>query len=295
MSWLEDKQKITEAYFTAINKNNLELYRVVSLHLQEVQPIFPLLQFILSRIETVTVLTTSDKLWDAEIILRSALETFVKFTFITSADKIEREKRLDEYWNLLAEVNAIKHSEQAKLNLKFLGHLETHNIAFTPILLPKKDENTLRSKWSKSARQKLEQKWSFTEMVASISKNYRGKPLELFTTLTHGYRMSSHVTHGDETGILIIVERNERTQEEQNVANFAHYLRLLSDSNVYCAFVAVETMNYLNLDNNFFFKNQEILKEIDSLTEKYHNNLFEDPLYTKFRTQKKDPTSQNSE
>lgn len=284
MTWLEDKQKISQTYFAAINANNIELFGAIKPHLKEVQPILPLIEFIIDRLETVTTLTTDDRLWDAEIILRSAMETFIKFVFITSADKPEQEKRLDEYWNLLAEINSIKQSEQAKKNLKHLGQNEIHKVAYSPILLTDEQENLLRAKWSKVERQKLEQKWSFTEMVSSLSKNYRGKPMEIFVTLSHGYRMSSHVSHGDETGILIIRERNSRTQEEQDIANFSHYLRLLSDSFTYCAFVAIETMNFLNLDKEFFFKNQETLKDIQTLTDKYHSDLFADKDYDKYRT-----------
>jgi hypothetical protein len=283
LPWTDDKLKITDAYFEAINKNNLELFRIIKLHLRELDGILPILEFIVERLETVATLTVENRIWDAEIILRSAIETFVKYVFITTADKDEREKRLDEFWNLLAEVNSLKQSEQAKKNLIHLGKLETHNLAYSPMLLTEVKETELRTKWTKAERQKLEQKWSFTEIVNSLSKNYRGKPMEIFITLTHGYRMSSHVTHGDETGILIIRERNSRSFEDRELAYFTHYLRLLSDVFTFCAFMGVETMNLLGLDKDFFFKNQETLKDIQMLTEKYHSDLFKDKDYDKYR------------
>lgn len=283
LPWTEDKQKITEAYFEAINKNNLELFRIIKLHVKELDGILPILEFILERLETVATLTVDNRIWDAEIVLRSAIETFVKYVFITTADENERKVRLDEFWNLLAEVNSLKQSEQAKKNLTHLGGLETHNLAYSPMLLPEEIETRLRTKWTKVQRQKLEQKWSFTEIVNSLSKNYRGKPMEIFITLTHGYRMSSHVTHGDETGILIIRERNSRPFIDRELAYFTHYLRLLSDVFTFCAFIGVETMNLLGLDKDFFFKNQVSLKEIQMLTEKYHSDLFQDEDYDKYR------------
>lgn len=283
LPWAEDKQKITEAYFEAINKNNLELFRIIKIHEKELDGVLPILEFILERLGTVANLTVDNRIWDAEIVLRSAIETFVKYVFITTADESERKIRLDEFWNLLAEVNSLKQSEQAKKNLAHLGGLDTHNLAYSHMLLPEEIETELRTKWTKSERQKLEQKWSFTEIVNSLSKNYRGKPMEIFIAITHGYRMSSHVTHGDETGILIIRERNSRPFEDRELAYFAHYLRLLSDVFTFCAFIGIETMNLLGLEKDYFSKNQESLKDIQVLTEKYHNDLFQDKDYDKYR------------
>lgn len=43
----------------------------------------------------------------------------------------------------------------------------------------------------------------------------KGNSLENIVPLSYGYRMSSHVMHGDETGIQIINERNSRPEEEK--------------------------------------------------------------------------------
>lgn len=283
LPWIQDKKIITEAYFEAINKNNIELFRIIKDHLKEVEPILPLIEFIIERLETVTDLIVNDKIWDAEIILRSAIETFVKLVFITTASIPERGNRILEYWIYLSEINSIKQSDQAKKNLKHFKHLETHNLANLPIILSEELEKELRKKWTKSERQQLEQKWSFTEIVNSLAKDYRGKPMELFETLSHGYRLSSHVVHGDETGILIIRERNNRQYYNKELAYFGHYLRLLSDVSVYCTLIGVECMNFLNLNSEYFFKNQDSLKDVNELAEKYHKELFQDSDYDNYR------------
>ena len=285
MGWNQDKILITERFFEAININNVELFGVIKENFEEVNQIFPLVNFIISRLETVTTLTTSNRPWDAEIVLRSALETFVKLMFITTATGHERSKRIDEYWNLLPEITSIKQSNQAKKNLEFFGESETHRLAYSPLILPEEVEKELRKKWPKSDRQRLEQKWSFSEIVLSISRENKGHPLEMLGTLTHSYRMSSHVLHGDETGVLMIEERQSRSQEEQDKVNAAHYLRLLSDSSACSAFTAIETMNFLGLHDKkkFFFENQNSLNDIQELIENYHANVFEYPDYDKYR------------
>lgn len=288
MSWNQDKKLITERYFEVININNVELFGIIKENFDEINQVFPLIKFIISRLETVTSLTTNDRLWDAEIVLRSALETFVKYMFITTANGEERAQRIDEYWNLLSEISSLKQSMQAKRNLEFFGESEIHRLAYSHLILPDNLEKELREKWPKPDRQRLEQKWSFSKIVLSISRDNKGTPLEMLTTLAHSYRMSSHVMHGDETGILIIEERESRTQEEQDKANAGHYLRLMSDCSVYSAFVAIETMNFLDLSDKkkFFFENQNQLNDIQELIEKYHGKVFDDPDYDKYRKNK---------
>lgn len=285
MSWNHDKPIITQRYFETINLNNLELIGTIKENYDNVKQIFPLLEFVLTRLETVTTLVIDDRIWDAEIILRSALETFVKFIFITTADKNEQEIRIEEYWNSLAEINSLKLSEQGRKNLEYFGESEIHRLAYLPLILPEELEKELRKKWTKTERQKLEQKWSFTQMVLSISKDYKGQPLEMLVTLSHSYRMSSHVMHGDETGLLIIKERENRSPEEYEKAHAGHYLRLLSDCSVFCAFLGIETMSFLGMHEkrDFYFKNLNKLDDIQELVSKYHGKVFEDEMYNKYR------------
>ena len=96
MSWKKDKIIISQRYFETININNLELFGIIRENLDELKQVFPIIKFIISRLDTVSVLTTNDRLWDAEIVLRSALETFLKFMYISSSKGEERAKRIDE-------------------------------------------------------------------------------------------------------------------------------------------------------------------------------------------------------
>lgn len=283
MTWLDDKQLITERYFEAINVCNIELFGRIKKKLEVARPILPLITFIIERLGTVTTLVTQDRIWDAEIVHRTALETFVKFLFITSADKEEQKIRLNEYWQELEEINRIKQSEQAKKNLVQFGHIEHMRVAYSPNVLQPDEEVRLKAKWNKVSRQKLEQKWSFSEMLNTLAKDYKGKPMEMFTGLAHHYRMASHVGHGDETGVLIIAEREGRPQEQKDIANFAHYLRLMSDSFSYCMWTATETMIFLNEDPKFFLDLQKSLKDVYELSHKHSEKLYEDPDYDKYR------------
>lgn len=286
-SWNNDQRSITESYIGAINRNNFKLFEIIKDHSDRMKPIYPLVEFILERLECVMFLTTNWRLWDAEIVLRSAMETYVKLAFITSAaTQEEKELRLNEYWNLLSEVLELKESEQAKKNLRTVPESEVHQIAFSPIILTEEKERLLREKWPKKERQRLEQKWSFSEILNSLSKNYNGSPMPTFDLLSYSYRTASHVSHGDETGVLIIRERNGRSEEEQNKANIGHYLRFLSDVLNYCTQTSFECVTFLKLpkeEYKSFIDNLRGIKEIEHLEKKYKGRVFDDVAYDKYR------------
>ncbi len=283
--WEEDKIAIEEKYLELLNGSNILLFGIVKDHLVAAQPIIPIVTFIMQRLETVVELTSSYRIWDAEIVLRSAMETFVKLLYITTASDDDRSKRLDEFWISLAEINSIKMSEQAKKNLKIFGESEVHRVAYMPLLLPEHLEVELSEKWPRKKRQEVEKRWSFTEIINYIASERKGTPWENITALSHGYRMSSHVAHGDEIGIQIIEERNSRSDEERNKSDRSHYLRLLSDCLVFTTQTGAMTMLYLELDNDqhLFFDIMKDIQSIEELEAKYKDKIFEESYYDKYR------------
>lgn len=283
MEWNTDKQKINAAYFAAINANNILLFQVIHDHYDKLQEVFPLIEFVLERVDAVTTLIESEQLWDADIIVRSALETLVKFAFIAEADETERPQLLHEFWFDLSEISNLKLSEQAKKNLKHTSEKEIYRLAYSSLVLSEEDELSLRSKWPRKVRSTLEQKWSFTGIVNFISEKNKGNPMESFEFITHIYRMSSHITHGDEIGINMIIERKSRIEAERVAVHRAHYLRLISDCYYYCLLTAIYTMKYLKLEPKLFMDLQKSLDEVQELVHQYHMIPFEDELYDKYR------------
>lgn len=284
--WEEDKTTITKKYTELFNSSNIMLFDIIRNHLEATKMIFPIITFILERIDTVIELAERYKIWDAEIVLRSAIETFTKFMYIATASKEEKEQRIDEFWNSLAEINSIKMSEQAKKNLKIFGNSEIHRIAYLPLILPDEIEAELREKWPRKKRQEVEKRWSFTEIINEIALKNQGTPLENITALSHGYRMSSHVTHGDETGIQIINERDSRPEEDRNKAYRGHFLRLFSDCFAFTIQIGILTMTYLDLqDEKIHFVNiMEQINDIKDLEAKYKDKIFEESYYDKYRS-----------
>lgn len=278
MDILNDKEKITEGFMQGINICNIEVMKIIKNNFEEVKPYFPLIGFIVERLSTVTDLAIRGYNWDAEIIYRSALEAFVKFNYMATANEEERKIRQKEYWEDLFEINALKLSEQAKKSLSVHKYDDTARLAFKPMVLTEQMESFLREKWPRVDRKKLEQKWSVTEMIVSLAKIDRS-----IIGFSHNYRYASHVTHADETGVLMINEREQRSDEEREIANMAHYVRLLSDAFFFCATIGIQVCMLTKTKSNFFSELVKSTSEIYQLGIKYLEKLQEDKIYDKHR------------
>ncbi len=196
---------------------------------------------------------------------------------------MDRPKLLQEFWHDLTEIYTIKLSDQAKKNLTRSGDDEIHRLAYTPQVLSEDEEARLRAKWSKASRTQLEQKWSFGGIVAALSKKNKGTPMEAIDFMTHTYRMSSHIAHGDEMGINLIRERESRDFQGKIDVTIAHYLRLMSDGFSYCLLTALYTCQYLNVNSDFFLELNQSLKKYDPMINEYHMAPFKDNIYDRYR------------
>ncbi|MEZ4935074.1 MAG: hypothetical protein R2788_23445 [Saprospiraceae bacterium] len=268
MNWEKDKHTIVSTYYHCIDINNKELFDRLEKHYEKCNRLYPIIRFISERLSTVWFLTLHDKLWDADIIDRSVLEVIIKLTFILkSPDKNEFETRLNEYWNDLWEISSLKHSDQAKKQLTYFKDRHSQ-LAYIPLLLSEEEEMKLREKWNRKDRNRLTQKWSFSEMLFSLMKDYDGQPFDMLIGLAHEYRMCSHIAHGDESGIGMIDERKSRKEDEREAVHRGHFIKLLSNCLAYSSWVSLNVMNYLKKKINSSFQKIYLrLSEIKRLKE----------------------------
>lgn len=180
--------------------------------------------FIHERIDSMLILIVNNCFWDADIILRSVAEASVKLAYVSSFNDEKNENiKINEFWNELAEINRIKQSKQAK------EIAETINIKsklLTDLILPIDEENILREKWTKKERQKIEQPWSYNEMIKVIAKETNRNEI---LCLNRNFTQSSHLIHADETALGVIAERKQRNNEDKILQYILHENRLYSD------------------------------------------------------------------
>ncbi|MDZ4356323.1 MAG: DUF5677 domain-containing protein [Variovorax sp.] len=187
------------------------------------------LHFYGERCQAVNLLLQDDKLWDCDILMRSALECATRFLFVSVAEGEERARCVEEYTFLLNEIEDLQRSEKTRTAAEQASDPDSAMLLGGAVLSPERLAE-LRQKWPKSKRTTLLQKWSFSEMARTLRSVHR-KEIDLrpFGGFLHTYAVSSHLIHADQTAMNLIWERRERPAQELDALVAAHTARLITD------------------------------------------------------------------
>ena len=227
------------------------------------------LNYFSERCQSVNVLLQVGKLWDADIIMRSALECVTRFIFVGIAPPGERERRIYEYVVGLNEIENIQRSEKAK-NFVSVSTDEIEVMLVGGVVLSPEREAELRDRWPKSKRSIIKQKWSFSEMAREIT-GFQDGFLDLtgYKALLHRYGLSSHLIHADQTAIDLSWDRENREPQVKKALEQAHYARLATEQ-VSMLFMCWRVMAYAMGAES---RNVEVVKSLRKLNERadvYH-------------------------
>ncbi|WP_027911870.1 DUF5677 domain-containing protein [Pseudomonas sp. URIL14HWK12:I7] len=210
-----------------------ELQRVIE-KTREIDPKYSshagmVLHYYSERCQSINLLLQEWKLWDCDIIMRAALECATRFLFVSIAPPEERGLRIDEYSVLLNQIEDLQRSERAKPFATESNNQDTQMLIGGVILSPDQ-EAELRAKWPKSKRNALKQKWSFTEMARVLCEFHDdGIDLRGYKSFLHGYGISSHFIHSDQTAMDLIWDRATREPQERALLERAHFARLATE------------------------------------------------------------------
>lgn len=187
------------------------------------------LHFYGERCQSVSLLLQDGKLWDCDILMRSAIECATRFLFVSMAEGNERQIRIEEYAVLLNEIEDLQRSEKARTAAEQASDPDSAMLLGGAVLSPERFAD-LRAKWPKPKWAALTQKWSFSEMVRVLRAVHR-KEIDLrpFGALLHTYAVSSHLIHADRTAMNLIWERSERPAQERDALVAAHTARLITE------------------------------------------------------------------
>ena len=136
-----------------------------------------LLHYYSDRIQSLSLLNQNGRLWDAEIVYRSALECSTRLIYVCIADEAEKKVRVKEFFHDLQEVEYLERTNKAEAAVTNSDKEQTRTLV-GGVVLSKEKELKLREKWPKKARKLLKQKWSFAEMVRERTY-YNNKSLDL--------------------------------------------------------------------------------------------------------------------
>ena len=196
--------------------------------------------------ESVLILIGNLKLWDAEILIRSIFEGTIKYLFLSIGNMEERKNKFNEFIKILPDISHLKRHKRITTLLEFANSFpEEEADNFRKLLLSENDFNEYTKKYPKTLIKKIEQKWSFNEMIKEISTAYSDyKSLLGFGYI---YGMNSHFIHKDGDSINLYLDRFFRNEERQLSIELAHSVREFSDL---ISMAALRTKVLLSLYNH---------------------------------------------
>ena len=188
-----------------------------------------LLRYYVDRGHAVLSLLQDRLDWDAEILLRTCYECASKTLFIALSPAPEREQLVWEFWVPLGEVADRKTARKALFAENVVPDTPSRARDVLRLL---RDPGMIRDRLglSKKARRRLEQKWSFSELVESLTELQVGdQKLAEARSLLHGYGMASHLVHADSRAMELMLDRALRPSVDLRLLQDGHAARIVSD------------------------------------------------------------------
>ena len=224
--------------------------------------------------ESALLLIGKVRLWDAEILIRSVLEGTVRFMFLCNSDEGPREQRVQEYWEDLPESENIRtHNRLQHILSQVDNPLADEWRPFRDLLLKEEEIGDLQQKYPKNIRGKMEQQWSFGNIVTVMKLS--GLPELDFRAMTFNYGLSSHLIHKDATALKLAWDRVFREDDRRNALELAHGTRMLSDI---FTFSSLRTMLFYKVQKedtktlkNILENQRPYLEEIEQAFRKWHD------------------------
>jgi hypothetical protein len=249
-----------------------------------IKSVAPIVRYIGERCQAFTMLMQYGYLWDADIVMRCVMEASIRIGYLSYTEEAERKNRANEYWESLSEINRLRQSDRAKLAVQTLDE-KNLNLGLGPIILSPKEEAQLRDKWSSQKRHDIEQKWSFTRIIASLEQHMvKTTGSSAIKSALWVYGLSSHLIHADETAIRVTQDRTERPKPEREKMIFAHAARLLSDEISYIIFVSSAVTYALGESHNelraLMNKTKPLFVQLNSLNDAFYDYIVGDGTFS---------------
>jgi hypothetical protein len=216
----------------------------------------------LTSISALTLIGNS-QFWSSEILLRAVFEGTFKYAFLCIGDEGDRKSKTDEYLNQLPEIATIK--EQQRLRDLFASVDNPTGDEWTilrKVLIDDGELESLKAKFPRETRQRLEQKWSFIEIARKLASSDVGVPQldPINKLIVYSYGIASHLIHQDGDAIKLIWDRNLKAQDNRESTEIAHAARQLNDLLIMASFRTIMTFKLYR-------------KEISPVMELYESHL----------------------
>lgn len=232
MSDLPPIRQLQEANLNALTQIRDEISHLFSIYGSEPSDVTLTLKRLFSymgaRGQAVSFLLSCGYGWDSEIILRSYYESAAKILFICYSREGDKQALVAEFWEGMRPINDRKAARKASHAEKMFPADSVSASVFA--YLQDKRLFDLETAESKAKRKRLEQKWSFTEIIEALDRlACEGKPLKGIKALLHIYGIASHLIHADKNAMDLMSDRATREVEERLILELSHAARIMTD------------------------------------------------------------------
>lgn len=198
-------------------------------HFEFKQTISRLVHYQSERSQTVSYLVSSDRVWDAEMILRSFYEANVKIWYLCSLRGSARDDAVEEFRGAYYDVHAHKRRVKAGFSKTVSQNLEQN--FDSKIFSALEDEKIFHfHDGNKKERREIEQRWSFSSLIRRLELT--PKDILDFTSiraLEHQFGLQSHLLHADISALDMMFDRKTREPDELEHLIGTHICRIFSD------------------------------------------------------------------
>lgn len=171
------------------------LYKETSPLPDEIQyPLIQLFSSLIESLESLIILISFGRIWDAKLLGRIIAEGFLKFVYTFSGRNEEILTKLNEYLNIIPSINRIKLHNKAK---EFLDKDKVEPFKHSALLDTLLDEEEIRRfKEANSDKyfNKIFNKWSNDGLLKSLKNDIMP---DLYISLVFEYKLSSQIAHID--------------------------------------------------------------------------------------------------
>ncbi len=225
-------QGVQSAQLTAVSKIRdqiLSYFQDTHIVSPAVGTLYRLMMFASERSQSISFLTSWGYIWDAEILLRPFTETCSKVWFICYTPTAEQPELVEEFWTDLEHVHAHQQRHKAHFAQSLASEHGTH--LDQRIFEALRDDTIFEfGEQNKQKRKQLKQKWSFSEIIDFLDKrSFEGIPTIGFRALAHMYGLQSHLVHGDNKALDLMLDEQLREPSETKLKQDSQVCRIMSD------------------------------------------------------------------
>ena len=191
--------------------------------------LYMLFQYFLDRGRAVLTLLENRLDWDAEILLGTCYECASQILFIALSPPSEQARLVWEFWVPLGASADRKTARKAGFAERLFSETAQDERDVFRLL---RDPRMIRDspELTKAARRRLEHRWSFSELIETLSDLQLGdRTLTDARSLLHTYGMASHLAHADCNALDLMTDRALRGSDELSRLRDGHAARITID------------------------------------------------------------------